>query len=379
MTDSYSLTRMENLLSAILNRNSGEKALSFSNADGKTWVIPQKNMRTAMHLYQPSSAKGKILKILFPYLYWLFPIQKLMHTQQLNCLLRSDIYELLCHAFGVKELEFSIFGGTPCVHQKITIQLSLGNHILGYCKISDNSEILSLFQGESHSLKTLRDRGITNIPQCLFCGVLQDGIGIFVQSTIKTNQSQVIHRWTELHEQFLTSLHENTKQNLLFEDSDYYQTLISLKQHINWLPRNVMSDVVESAIERVLKEYNKNKVEFSAYHADFTPWNMFSESDQLFVFDFEYARLTYPPKLDRYHFFTQTAYFERHWDADMILEYIESSDGKWIDRDTYQLYLLDIISRFTIREHGSVDKNMAALFAFWGDILYVITLNLNND
>lgn len=37
-------------------------------------------------------------------------------------------------------------------------------------------------------------------------------------------------------------------------------------------------------------------VEYGVYHADFTPWNMSVEEGQLFVFDWEYASLTYPAR-----------------------------------------------------------------------------------
>ena len=111
------------------------------------------------------------------------------------------------------------------------------------------------------------------------------------------------------------------------------------------------------------------KVEFCACHGDFTPWNMFVEKGKLFVFDFEYAALSYPAGLDRYHFFTQTAVFEKHWNADDILAYANSDEGKWIDRKLYAMYLLDVISRFTMREGGKVTGDAAAPFLLWGKLL----------
>ena len=73
--------------------------------------------------------------------------------------------------------------------------------------------------------------------------------------------------------------------------------------------------------------------------------------------------------LDKYHYFTQTAIFEKHWDAKEIIKYISSPEAQWVDKESYILYLLDIISRFTIREKGNIDENMEESFIIWFEIL----------
>lgn len=368
-TSSKAMTTINDLLSSLLTEENNNTFYSFSNVDGKQWIMPAKRMKTGMNLYQPSGVKGKLLKKSFPYLHRIGLIRNRLHAEVIHCRLRDDIYRLLCRSFEVDGLEFSIFGGTPSVHQKITIQLSIGNQILGYCKVSDSDEILSLFEHESYILETLHSKGIIGIPRCLFRGTLYDGIGVFIQTTVKTNRSHVVHEWTQLQNRFLINLHEKTKQNLLFENTDYYQTLIALKGHIDWLPEGVDSHIVMTAIENVFSEYKGKEVEFSAYHADFTPWNMFVEHNRLFVFDFEYARMTYPPMLDRYHFFLQTAIFERHWTVEEIIIFIKSKEGKWVDNGMFILYLLGVMAQFTIREQGNVTGDVINSFSIWLNLL----------
>lgn len=363
------MTTINNLLSSLLIEENNNTLYSFSNADGKRWIMPAKRMKTGMNLYQPSGIKGKLLKKLFPYLHRIGLVRKRLHAEVIHCRLRDDMYNLLCQSFGVERLEFSIFGGTPSVHQKITIQLNIGNRILGYCKVSDSEEVLPLFEHESYILETLHAKGIADIPQCLFCGTLYDGIGVFVQTTAKTNRSRVVHDWMPLQNQFLINLYEKTRQKLLFQNTDYYQTLIALKEHIDWLPEGVDGHMVMTAIGNVLSEYSGSEVEFSAYHADFTPWNMFVEDNRLFVFDFEYARLTYPPMLDRYHFFLQTANFERHWTVEEIVTYIQSKEGEWVDNRMFVFYLLSVMSQFAIREQGNVTGDVAKSFSIWSNLL----------
>ena len=356
-------------LDNILDFTGGEKFYRFGNADGKYWIVPAQGMRTALNLYQPSGIKGKMVKALLPWLHWLAPVRKAIKAETKNCRLNSEMHSLLCKVFGVQDIEFAIFEGTPSVHKKITMQLSCNGRILGYCKLSGSNDIRELFEKESKILDGLCKSGVTGIPKALHCGTLSNGTHIFVQSTEKRASSRVIHEWCILQEKFLTRLHEKTKTTLAFEKSDYYATLSALERHLEWLPQNIDSSIVAKSIAAVKEKYCGKKVEFCACHGDFTPWNMFANSKELFVFDFEYAAMTYPAGVDRYHFFTQTAVFEKHWGADEIIAYTGNCEGKWIDWQLYAMYLLDVISRFTMREGGKVTGEAVKPFALWGKVL----------
>lgn len=361
---------LSGLLTDVLSIRDGSALFyRIANNDGKVWLMPVRNMRTAMNLYQPSGRNGKLLKALFPLLHWLpFPWRKL-NIEKTRCSLSGGLYSRLCGLFGIERMEFAVFCGTPCVHQKLTVQLSIGNKILGYCKMSNNPEVGKMFAREADILTYLQNCGVTNIPTPLYAGEWHGGIDLFVQSTCKTNRSRVEHEWCGLHEAFLNDLHAKTRQKLPFEQTDYYQTLMELHQHLDWLPSDEAKATVQSAIDKALNANSGKVVECGVYHADFTPWNMFIERGKLFVFDWEYACTTYPPNLDRYHFFTQTAVFERHWEAQDIVDFIQTSDAEWINKETYILYLLDVIARFTIREKGNVTGDMAHSMRTWYHLL----------
>ena len=356
-------------LDNILDFTGSKKFYRFGNADGKYWVVPARDMRTALNLYQPSGIKGKLVKALLPCLHWLAPVRKAIKAQSVNCRLNSELHSLLCKVFGVQDIGFAVFEGTPSVHKKITMQLSNNGRILGYCKLSESCDIKALFEKEASVLEWLAGKGVTSIPKALHCGTLKNGTHVFVQSTEKTASSKVIHTWGTLQEEFLTQLQEKTKAVLQFEESDYFNAITQLEQHLDWLPQNIDRDTIVKAIADVKKKFCGKEVEFCACHGDFTPWNMFAGDNELFVFDFEYAAKSYPAGLDRYHFFTQTAVFEKHWSAKEIISYINSEDGYWIDREKYAMYLLDAISRFTMREGCKVTGDAATPFVLWGKVL----------
>lgn len=49
--------------------------VTVGNADGKRWVMPVGNLRTALCLYQPGAMKGKLLKALLPVISGVAPLR----------------------------------------------------------------------------------------------------------------------------------------------------------------------------------------------------------------------------------------------------------------------------------------------------------------
>ena len=97
------------------------------------------------------------------------------------------------------------------------------------------------------------------------------------------------------------------------------------------------------------------------------------------MFDFEYTKLSYPPFLDRFHFFTQVSVFNKNWSADKIFkEYnLMSSKEKQYFKSPdifYLCYLIDIVSFYVNRDRGAYDKNISVALKKW---ISLMTLLLN--
>ena len=73
---------VESVLDRILIKDSGAPFYRFSNSDGKVWLMPVRNMRIAMNLYQPSGRNGKAMKALFPWLHRVPLVRKAAHAQK---------------------------------------------------------------------------------------------------------------------------------------------------------------------------------------------------------------------------------------------------------------------------------------------------------
>lgn len=358
-------------LKLILKFGEGASFLSFANVDGKRWLMPMWNMRTAMNLYQPSGVKGKLVKRCLPWLYWNPVALRVLRAERLRLSLTDEIRTLLEQTFGEKNLEYAVFCGTPSVHQKITLQVSCGNRIVGYVKVTTDEDIYAVFKHESHILSTLHVQGIEQVPECLYCGTLDGVIHIFIQNTIKTVHSKVVHEWTEMHSQFLDMLAVRTQQLVDFEQTDFCHDLDRLENSLQLLDK---TETVRNAIAEVRSHYTGKKVTFSAFQADFTPWNMFEEKGRLFVFDWEYTRLTYPPRLDYFHFKIQTAIFEEHLSAHEIYKRFaierKSLNALYSDsRFALKCYLLSVLSLYIGREKERVGNETRERLAFWIELL----------
>ena len=341
----------------------------IENADGKYWILPKKHISTAIELYQPSGRNGRLLKALLPLLHNIPAVRKILNINTHNLSLNTEIKAIARGAFGIADPEFSIFGGTPSVHQKITIQFFAGNKILGYGKITDSDSIAALFSHEQQLLDTLRSAGITDIPECLYCGQLSTREYLFLQSTCKTRKSFSPSGFTTLHKLFLSQLYEATQREILFDDTDFAHSLVTLKENLEIIPEE-FKETIGKALYHVIGRLGGTTVNYSAYHADFTPWNMFITGQRLFVFDWEYGRLTYPPQLDRYHFIAQQAFHVDHLTPSDTLRRLKESDD--FSADELRYYLLDIISRYTHRENGHISPALYSSLEFWSQLLTLI-------
>lgn len=352
------------------------KYYKFSNAGGKQWIIPDRHTASALELYQPSGRNGLLVKRWLPTILKMDCLgiaKKFLHIETVDNPISDTLNKELASVFQIDQLEYSVFLGTPCAHQKTTIQIFQDSKILGYCKITYNPEIGKLFEGEANTMKRLADCKITKVPQCLLCKRLDSGEWVFVQSTTKTLNSTVPHEWTVLHERFLSSMYEATKTTMPYNKTDFYKSMKYIQSCMGSVGLQQRLKTVYTALERINKAFAGKDIEVCAFHSDFTPWNMFEENGLLFVFDWEYASFSYPPYLDRMHFFMQTAIYEKRLDVNQIIQEYERIDVHGRDKDmVMSCYLLNILSFYTKRGGGQLENGLEDIASIWFELLEYI-------
>lgn len=357
-----------------------KKYLKIIHKDGRVWIVPQNDLKTGLAIYQPSSLKGKALKVVLPLARY-FPklIQPLGITEDagnVNCQWTA----LFCSLFHVNEVECSFFGGTPGTHQKITIQISYNKKILGYCKITDKREIFELFQSEESMLAYLNGCGINNIPKCLFNKKVGD-VYVFVQTSHKSVPFNTVHRINALTINTIKDFCDQSSVNLPFDVTEYHAMLEDLRGCAAFL-NDSDQELVKKAAE-IVEEYLTRTSDFSCMHRDFTPWNLYLNDGHIEMFDFEYARKSYPKYIDLFHFLTQSDIFEKHYKSEKIYLHFKKIFVNGICKQlfecpyrSYLCYLLDILCLYLQRDKGSQMRNTYMYIDIWIELIRYVCRDL---
>lgn len=328
-----------------IKRNSNYKYFSFINADGKKWTIPIRNAGVALEIYQPSSIKGTLLKKFLPLALKLGFVKYFLSGEYVDIICDLEICELLEQIFG-KDLEYSIFWGTPGTDQKITIQIFRNMKILGYCKLASNKRIINLFSHEKTILELLNTRHFSDVPKCLKLAQISDDTWMFVQSTEKKRGSVTTHYFGNKHRVFLKELFDITKQKIKYENTDYYSFVNGLPNKVNMLQEDVKETVLNALCE-VNDFFCDSIVEWGMVHGDFTPWNTCLVSEKLYGFDFEYALYHAPNAIDYWHFQIQSRRLKKGSDTIELSRWYKSLEEK--DDIGFKCYILFIIMLYINR------------------------------
>ena len=340
----------------------------ISNADGKAWVLPAHNMRTALCLYQPGGVKGKLLKALLPLL-WRFPLVRSLLSLEPCGRPCPELEASIRDAFGLEgDFEIAAFEGTPCAHQKTTLQVFRGKKILGYVKLSDKPAVYRLFQHEQRILDALHASGIDEVPRILALKECPEGRWMLAQTTTKTLHSGTPHQWGPQMAQFIERLENATGVMAAFEQTEMAGDLGpdspgSSEAEISAL----LPERYREVFVRSFQRFRGRELACCLTHNDFTPWNMYVQDGRLEVFDWEYASFCNPVGMDRCHFLVQSAFFEKRWTAEQVYERIIAPDGR--HRDEYTLYLLSIIARYLRRDPSCADSEEITR---WGQLLEML-------
>lgn len=302
-------------------RETDMRYIGISNADGKVWVLPCSYISTGLLLYHPSSLKGKLLKTFLPYIHNIKCVKDILKIRHVENPVDKSVVQYLQTVFKDRNIILAFFLGTPCKNQKMTIQVSKKTgELLGYCKLSNDENVSLLFRREKQLLRYLHERGVQNIPMCLDYDRLGNGYYTFVQTTIKSKHSKIVHRLTNMHVEVIKSFNEKTEVKTTYRETDYFSLINELEENISKFRKRERIILLDA--KKLIDDYYEPQTLWYAYHGDFTPWNCFIEGQSLFTFDFEYAKYTCPKYMDLIHYLSQIAHLEKHMHSKEMYNYI---------------------------------------------------------
>ena len=132
-------------------------------------------------------------------------------------------------------------------------------------------------------------------------------------SNVKPGINIPATRITEIHLKALTELYATHQEQKIILETAAWQTI---ENNLQWMDseRPLMNDMDEFKTRRIIHLLGKlssllpveAEVPVSVSHGDFTPWNMYMDSNRLYVYDWELAKNGIPMLFDLFHFVFQS-------------------------------------------------------------------------
>lgn len=368
---------------AIEDMNESDEKIRFiqlKNSVGQSWLFPANELRSSLSLFRPSTRKGKLFKAILPFLCENSLLLKLAKVKICEVRLHPSIERIIFQSFGVSRFDFAIFEGSPGVHKKATLKVFCDDCVYGYCKIATTEEVMSIFKREAHILSVLKSCGVAGVPEVLYCGRSENGAYLFIQSTMMPNTTVMVDYNSRIVKDYVEQMNKKTAISCTLDDSDFNCDVCKGLNMMHHLPKEdqmLLADTVEMLRSRLVV----SRMLFCAYHGDFTPWNSFVSSDGLFVFDWEYAKKSYPPLLDYFHYFTQSCIYDKRWSSSEIWsEYFKVKKRVLSDVSScdllYLCYLVSIILFYLNRDRGILNDIIGGCMSIWIDLIKKINKSL---
>jgi hypothetical protein len=302
----------------------------INNPDGSIrWLFPSKETSASfLQLFNPGTIKSRFL----------FNLTKIVWNLNLGSRLVSGTIKLQLSLFlKIKEIynlndkeSISIFTGTKGAAQKAVIEIHTNNQSKEFIKISFSDESKKLINNEIDMITNLSKYDLTTLSLPVVTGKVN---GCYKLSNIKPQITVSHDRITAIHMRAIAELYALSHERKQVVETAAWHTI---QTNMEWLKREIVfsrTNHVEGSIRLIQllrKLYNQlpidESVAVSVSHGDFTPWNMYTDENRLFVYDWELARNGIPMLFDLYHFSFQTVILQQHKDFNAVNEAI----NKWM-------------------------------------------------
>lgn len=272
-------------------------AIVAARSNPRWWLLPLGNRQAAaagLDMFQPVTFSAGLAKS-WSQLMARFGPHSFVGTERITLKGRPDVGT----GFGGEATTFAYFTGTSGPHRKTAIQvMDCRGRILGYAKLSRREPVRKFIDREAEFLERIAGLGLVSavIPEVLVKRS-SASYSLLVTDAVREERSKAAMPFGEKHLSFLRELHAATchqgAQGLV---AGLKKDVVSIKASLapDWSQRFLHAfSALEPKAPQML---------VSLAHGDFTPWNCFELDSKLYVFDWEYAALSYPTGYDQLHF-----------------------------------------------------------------------------
>ena len=275
-----------------LKKGQGIKYIVIPSWQNPRWFIPhnKKIIQNIGNIIKPTTVKSRII----------WGIAKLFnHIDCIDLIFRDKIYikesnleKRYLKPFSASNT-FVIYTGAPGIYQKFTVQeMSSSGKILAYFKFGLTSLTRERISAEKSALTFLANTKFNTFKYPSLYDYYHVGrFSIIKQSPAELSYNTMIREFKGLHQRVLEELNNKFSETIAKE-----HLIENLKKKVNIINNsdidliNKAKNDISRGIEQLLKLLeNQQTLKLSFSHGDFTPWNMFTNNVDLFIFDWEMA------------------------------------------------------------------------------------------
>ena len=242
-----------------------------------------------------------------------------------------------------------LFTGTPGITRRLTLQLKTNNNNYLYAKISTNSLGATRIEFEARVLDKLKLFNFKSFlhPKKHFFGKIR-GKSVLIQSSYPDSNFKRVDTLTIAHYKFLRELYFKTSKQTILDEHPIFKYVIN--------NLNSSHTIKNDSIVNFLKKKSSTKIKSVAQHGDFTPWNVKSNREQLFIYDWESFEEQSLPLFDYFHYIIQEGVLIKHLSATQILDRIITSTNFTEIPDLEKLDLDLLLLLFVLYSHIKYSK-----------------------
>ena len=282
------------------------------NPDGTIrWVYAEslKNP-TFLKFYSSATLKSRIFSF-FVLILFKIKVFNILFSNKMNLLIQKGSFLDQINK-NYKEHGYSIFFGTVGVNRKLILHLNNDNHESTFIKLAVSQQSLSLIKNEAFFLTKISKSPIDNIffPE-LISHPRSDAIEI---SDIKPSKSFQPATINKFHINAVININSINQEICKWNEVTFFTNLDRVLGEIS--NKEIRNNAIEAKfIDSFIKNtrlaltfIEKDKeVLCGLSHGDFTPWNMyFNKKNQIFIYDWELAKINIPLFFDLFHFVFQS-------------------------------------------------------------------------
>jgi hypothetical protein len=326
------------------------------NERSPRWLLPLESRgctRRALDQVRVFAPGAKAAKVALRFAAAVGALPRVTKTLSVSGNNGSSLFEKIAQITGHSDANFAVTFGTPSGYRKLTVSVMRPDGtVVAFVKVAMTEEATTRIRHEAEMLKALSRTALSNfVPRVLFDGEWNGQTALCVSpGPAQASPMQFGAR----HRGLLETLWRirpaaRVAQVLVTEVAEEINTLGAVFDPDS-------TSVVSAALGRARQELKDAKISCGLFHGDFTPWNLHTANDALFVFDWEAARWDRPNLWDIAHFDTQLVTLLGHKSR-----FREITRGMLLTEGLYLLFLVKTIAD-ACRESGASSKQVRDRF-----------------